>query len=229
MRGSSGNPAHLEGCEQRLAPVTEARAWLVLRDGGLATQVVPMNTIASRGLRDTLVSPGRILLPPLVVGACAPVAQWRRVPVLASTRAACPVIFGVGKVLPIWALHQARLHVGEDPQELGQSVRLLLTKRPLGQRGPCARASHPGGAPLSHCSRSLTLVPRYHTRGVHLTGQLVDRLPGALPAQLSRPESPARVPAFAHHVCVLASPFLRAAVGWIPLHLTGWWLPPLRV
>src|SRR5258708_3203722 len=76
MRRSSGSPALLEGSEQRLTLVTEtkARELLVLGEGGLATQFSPASTIEPGGLRDELLSPGRILFPPLVVGRRAPVA-----------------------------------------------------------------------------------------------------------------------------------------------------------
>src|SRR5260370_18392388 len=76
MRRSSGSPALLEGSEQRLTLVTEtkARELLVLGEGGLATQFSPASTTEPGGLRDDLLSPGRILFPPLVVGRRAPVA-----------------------------------------------------------------------------------------------------------------------------------------------------------
>src|SRR6266852_6859168 len=145
MRGSSGSPALLEGSEQSLALVTEAKAreLLVLGDGGLATQFAPASMIEPGGLRDELLSPGRILLPPLVVGRRAPVAQQIGIPVLAatdaavarleSTNAALHVVVCPGKVLPVIALHQVRPQVGEHLQELGEALPLQLGKAAIAQ------------------------------------------------------------------------------------------------
>src|SRR5712692_4780300 len=145
MQGSSGSPALLEGSEQSLALVTEAKAreLLVLGDGGLATQFAPASMIEPGGLRDELLSPGRILLPPLVVGRRAPVAQQIGIPVLAatdaavarleSTNAALHVVVCPGKVLPVIALHQVRPQVGEHLQELGEALPLQLGKAAIAQ------------------------------------------------------------------------------------------------
>jgi hypothetical protein len=134
MRGSSGSPALLEGSEQSLSLVTEAKAreLLVLGDGGLATQFSPASTIEPGGLRDELLPLGRILLPPLVVGRRAPVAQQIGIPVLAaadaavarleSTNAALHVVVCPGKVLPVIALHQVRPQVGTHVQAADTSV-----------------------------------------------------------------------------------------------------------
>ena len=94
---------------------TKAREVLVLRDGLLATELSPPSALESGGQLDELLSPGRILLPPLVVGHTASVAQQRDVPVLAGTSAAVAclestdatfhLIIGAGKVLAVVALH----------------------------------------------------------------------------------------------------------------------------
>src|SRR5207245_10643969 len=133
-RGSSRSPALLKRSEKSLALVTEtkARQLLVLHDGGLATAFSPPSAIELGGQLDELLSPGRILLPPLVVGHTAPVAQQIRVPVLAGTSAAVAclestdatfhLIIGAGKVLAVVALHQVRPQVGEHLQELGSGT-----------------------------------------------------------------------------------------------------------
>jgi len=140
MRRSSISPAPLERSEQSLALVTEAKAreLLVLRDGGLVTELSPASTIEPGGLRDELLSPGRILLPPLGVGRRAPIAQQIGIPVLAATDTAVArlepsdtafhLIVGTWELLPIVALHQVRPQVGEHLQELGQTFLLQFAK-----------------------------------------------------------------------------------------------------
>jgi len=170
MRRSSGNPALLKASEQRLALVTEAKARELLVPGGsgLATQFSPVSTIEPGGLRDELLSPGRILLPPFVVGRRAPVAQQIGIPVLAatdaavarleSTNAALHVVVCPGEVLPVIALHQVRPQVGEHLQELTETLPLQLAKRAIGQKLGHLCAPHIQAASHRRVAHALSLL-----------------------------------------------------------------------
>src|SRR2546428_693251 len=144
MRGSS-NPARLERSEKRLALVTETKARELLAAGGgsLAAQLSPASAVEPGGLLDQLLTLSGILLPPLVVGDRAPVAQEIGVPVLATTDAsiarleaantAFHLVVGAREVFAVIALHQVRSQVGEHLQELGEAFPLQLGKGSIGQ------------------------------------------------------------------------------------------------
>ena len=113
---------------------TKACQLLPLRDGGLATQLSPTGAIEPGSLLDELLTSGRILFPPLVIGHRTPIAQQIAVPVLTAADAAVArlepadaafhLIVGAREALPVVALHQVRPQIGELLQELGKALLL---------------------------------------------------------------------------------------------------------
>src|SRR5205807_2689327 len=111
----------------------------------LLTQRSPASAVKPAGTLDQLLSTGGLLLPPLVIGDRASVAQYLGVPVLAATDAAgarleptdtaLHVSVGARELLTIVALHQVRPQVGEDLQELAEILPLSLAEGAIAQSG----------------------------------------------------------------------------------------------
>src|SRR5258706_2251091 len=113
----------------------------MLGDGRLVTQRLQARRVESGGSLDQLLLVSAIVLPPLIIGDRAPVAQQIGIPVLTATDAAVArleptntgfhVIVGAWELLLIVALHQVGPQVGEDLQELGKRFPLLLRHRAI--------------------------------------------------------------------------------------------------
>lgn len=122
---------------------TKARQLLSLRSASFATEFTPADTIEPGSMLDQLLAPRRILLPPLVIGDRAPIAQQIAVPVLATADAALArlegadaafhLIVGAWEALLVVALHQMHPQIGELLQERGEALLLHFAERAIGQ------------------------------------------------------------------------------------------------